>query len=449
MGVFDFFRREDPPAAQLRPAAAEPVLELEPAAAAVPEVQAAAGSTVSGHQFAGLDDPALLEYMRGGASTSSGANVNATRALMNMAVLRCMTLISESIGMLPLNLLSRDDKKEHLKDHPVYRLLRRKPNGWQTPYEFKSGMQLKVLTHGDAYARVVWSRGRPLQLIPLDPTRVTPRLGDDFQMVYRYQRPDGGWLDLPAREVLHLRDLSANDVSGLSRLKLAREAIGLALQTERAAATLFKNGMMASGALSAPGKLSPEVVGRLKTSMSEQYSGAENAHRWMVLEEGLKPEKWATTATDAQHIENRNHQIEEIARAFGVPRPLLMMDDTSWGSGMETLGIFFVQYSLQHWFTVWEEGVARTLLSEEEMDDMQPKFNERALMRGTLKDQGEFFTKALGAGGQAPFMAQNEVRDLLDMPRSNDPAADQLRNPMTQKPPGADPRKPDEPPVPA
>ncbi|PRC93079.1 phage portal protein [Solimicrobium silvestre] len=393
-----------------------------------PEAQSRPQASV-GQLFDGLDDPDLLAFMRNGGGTASGAYVTASKALQNMALLRCVTLISESIGMLPLNLIERGDEKKYATTHPLYRLLKSRPNQWQTAYEFKSLMQLRLLLHGNAYARIIRSRDQIIQLIPIDPALVTPKLDDQWNMQYHYQRKNGETLILPASEIFHLRDLSDDGIVGLSRVKLAREAIGIALQAEKAAARLFKNGVMAGGALSSPDKLSDEAYTKLQASV-EAKAGADNAGRWMILEEGLKAEQFANTAADAQHIENRNHQIEEIARAMGVPRPLLMMDDTSWGSGIEQLGIFFVQYSLQHWFTVWEQATERSLLTPEECGKYFIKFNERALLRGTLKDQADFFTKALGSGGQQPFMTANQVRELLDMSKDKSKHADELGTPL-------------------
>lgn len=430
MGVKDLFRRFGASAAPERPAEAVDLPAPE-------RVQASA----QGKQFSGLDDPELLEYMRNGAGTASGEYVTAHNALRNMAVLRSVSLYAESIGMLPVNLVEKGDAKKIATAHPAHRLLKVKPNTWQTPYEFKSQMEANVMVHGRAYARVIRSRGRPLYLIPLDPQRVTPELTDDWTMVYKWQRKDGGQIELAASDVLHLRDLSLDGIEGMSRVKLAGEAIGLALQAEKAAARLFRNGVMAGGAISAPNQLSDKAYKNINDSLESKYAGAGNAHKWMVLEEGMKAEKWTNTASDDQHIENRNHQIQEVARAFGIPRPLLMMDDTSWGSGIEQLGIFFIVYGLQHRFTSWEQATGRVLLDESEQDNVHFKFNERALLRGTLKDQADFFAKASGAGGHAPWMSQNEVREVSDLPRSLDPAADRLRNPMTQ------PSKPNEPPA--
>lgn len=431
MGVFDFLRRGDSLEAQPSPNQ-EASGQAEKS---MPRAEAPGGTT-----FEGLGDPAFLEFMRGGVA---GEYVHGIKAMRNMAVLRSLSLISESIGMLPINLMERGPAKRVADDMDAHRRMKLRPNGWQTPYEFKSGLQLNTLVHGNGYARVIWSRGKPLHLIPMESDRVQAKLTDDWRMAYKYTRPDGGVIELEQREVFHLRDLSADGELGMSRVKLAKEAISLSLQAQKAAARLFSHGVMAGGAIEVADALSDKAYERMRGSLDTDHAGAENAGKWMLLEEGAKAAKWASTAVDAQHNEQRSHQIEEVARAFGVPRPLLMMDETAWGSGIEQLGIFFVQYGLQHWFTAWEQAAARVLLSEAEQDRYFFKFNERALMRGTLKDQADYFAKSLGAGGQAPWTTTNEVRDLADMPRSNDPEADKLRNPMTQP---KTQRKDDEPP---
>jgi HK97 family phage portal protein len=392
---------------------------------------AAQASTSGGKTSTVLNDPLFLEYLRG-SETSSGEYVTTSKALENMGLLRCVSLISESIGMLPLNLVERGDEKAYATDHAVHNVLKNKPNEFQGPFKFKSTMQVRLLLHGNAYARIIWRGNTLVRMIPLDSRKVTPKMNDDFTVRYEYQRPDGGILTLGARDVFHLADLAEDEhgLIGLSRVKKAREAIGLALQAQKAAGRIFKNGVMAGGALYHPAKLDDQQFKNIADSLENRYAGADNAHRWMVLEDGMKAEKWANSAADSQHIENRNHQIEEIARAFGVPRPLLMMDDTSWGSGIEQLGIFFVQYGLQHFFNIWEDEIALKLLSDPERAKYYAKFNERALLRGTLKDQAEFFAKALGSGGSAPWMKPNEVRDLQDLSKSNDPAAESLQSPL-------------------
>ena len=380
--------------------------------------------------FSGLDDPRMMEYIRNGIS--GVMRIDGNKALANMALFRCITLISQSIGMLPLNLMRNDDSRETQSEHPVSKLLKRKPNAWQSAYEFKTLLQGWVLQYGNGYARIIRVHNRILQLIPMHPERVAVEQNPDWTLVYKYTRADGGVVELPAQDVLHIRDFSDDGIIGVSRIKLAKKALGIAFDSEEAASRVFKDGVMAGGALSSPNELSDKAYNRLDQSLREKHSGAANAGKFLILEEGLKAEKWANSAVDAQLLENRNHQIEEIARLFGVPRPLLMMDDTSWGSGIGELGIFFVKYGLLPWFTLWEQALQRCLLTDKEQDQLMFKFNPGALLRGSLKDQADFFTKALGAGGTQPWMTQNEVRDVSDLPKSSDVTADSLRNPMTQ-----------------
>ncbi|WP_087686800.1 phage portal protein [Pandoraea sp. PE-S2R-1] len=425
MGWLDFVRGERAPEAPAR--LAEPTLErtFAPVRAASPP----------GEAFDGLNDPRLLEYIRNG-ELNGGVAGREAKALRNMAVLRCVTLISQSIGMLPLNLIANDDTKQTQTDNPAHRLLKYRPNDWQTPIEFKSLMQLRALLDGQSFARAIWSGTKPIRLIPMDRGSTTPRLTEAWQMVYDYTTPAGQVVTLPAREVFHLRDLSLDGVNGLSRPKLSREALELAEHAERAASRTFRTGVMAGGAIEFEKDLSDDAYKRLKESLAENHTGAENAGSWMLIEEGGKSKQFTATAVSAQQIETRNHQIEEVARMYGVPRPLLMMDDTSWGSGIEQLAIFFIQYGLSPWFVSWEQASERLFLPENMLGKLVFKFNEAALLRGTLSDQASFLSKALGAGGHSPWMKQNEVRETLDLPRVDDPVADQLRNPMTQQPKG-------------
>lgn len=411
MGVLDFFRLTGWAGAKSRP-----------------NIRAEDSSGTSGVTVIDFQSPEFLEFVRYG-ETGGGYR----HALRNVACLRAVSLISNSIGRLPLNLIHDTPEKELASDHPAYRLVKRKPNEWQTPYEFKSLLQTHALLDGNGYARVIRSGSRPVRLIPMELGTCEPRLSSDWRMEYEWTAPDGARHILKSSEVFHLRGLSTDGIKGLAPVRLANEAIQLALSAQRAAARVFETGNMAGGALEFDKELSQSAYDRLRQSLEERHGGAENAGKWMLVEEGGKAVKFASTSADAQQIENRNHQIEEVARLYGVPRPLLMMDDTSWGSGIEQLAIFLVQYTLAPWMTAWEQALARVLLSEKETEALQFKFNERALLRGSLKDQAEFMAKALGAGGQSPWMTQNEVREVTDLPRSSDKQADLLRNPMTQK----------------
>lgn len=422
MGISDFFRRRSAPADKV---------ELH-------------ASSVGG-VFLGFDDPRLAELMRSGDASSSGATVNVESAMRNTSLFRAVSLISYAIGMLPLQLIN-EQTKEKATEHPLYRLLHREPNNYQTAFDFRTLMQLRALVKGNAYALIIRSknvrtnRNKIVQLVPLDPDKVTIQQNDDWSVSYTYRPSQGAARVYKGQEVFHLRGLSLDGLSGLSIVKQARDAIGLSISAELAAGRLFKNGAFVGGMLKHPGKLSDPAFERLKQSMAEK-EGAENAGKTLIGEEGLEWVSIGQNARDAQLIEVRKMQVEEIARVTGVPRPLLMVDETSWGSGIEALGRFFVQYALGPWFEAWQQAAERSLLDGDEKDLFSVKFNPAALLRGSTKDQADFFAKALGAGGAPGWMSQNEVRSINDMPETADGDA-VSKGAMGAKPTNGDPDVP-------
>lgn len=407
MGLFDMFRRALSTDTASRPSAMD-----------------------SEAHWVDLADPRLASFMRDG-ETGSGVSVSSDAALRNMAVFRCVDIIASTIGMLPLYLMRKgaDGQVEPAEDHPLYDLLLHRPNAWQTGHQFRSHMQTSALMDGNSFALIVRSTRRVAALVPLESRLVTVRQNADWTLTYRYQKPTGGWVDYPGDDILHIRGLSRDGILGLSRTKVAREAIGLALQAEQAAARVFRNGMLVGGVMTHPAKLSDTAFARLQASLHERYVGTENAHKSMLLEEGMTYKEIASTTASTQNVETRNLQIEEVARAFGVPRPLLMQDSTSWGTGIEQLAILFVRFGLAPWFTAWEGEANVKLLTPVERRTLYADFDERELLRGSMADQANYFSAALGAGGHAPFMSQNEVRDNLGLSRHRD--GDTLTNPMT------------------
>jgi HK97 family phage portal protein len=247
-------------------------------------------------------------------------------------VLRCVDVLASSHAMLPTRLVDQTTM-EDATDHPLYELIRWQPNDQHTAFEFYHLMDVRRLLHGNAYAVVIRGvGGRPIALQPIDPLSVTVQQMPDWSLKYMISLPGGRSTEWPAADMLHVRDLSINGIIGEGRAKLAAEALRVARKAEVAQSRIFENGMMSGGTLSHPQKLGPVAYARLQDSMESRYAGVDNAGRWILLEEGMKAERFSMTGQEAQTVEARNHQIEEVARAFGVPRPFLMMDDTSWGS---------------------------------------------------------------------------------------------------------------------
>lgn len=379
-----------------------------------------------------LDDPALPAFMRDGRVGVAGVAINERRAIRNSTFHRAMSLISGSMGMLPIHLMRRmpDGTTEKAKDHPLFNVLHRKANSYQTASQFKSYMQLMAMLDGNAFALKIKSRGAVRQLIPLPRRSVKPKLSDDFNLTFEYTRPNGGPVILAQDDVFHFRaPMSLDGLCGVSLVDVCVDTLGIAAKAQSAAARLLTKGTMARGALEAPNTLGEEAIRLLKESLRDNYAGTDADDDWMILEEGLKAKLFASTARDSQLRELMQAEAEEIARFSGVPRPLLMFDETSWGSGIEQLGLYFVTYCLMMWFVIWEEAIWMCLLNPSEQENLYAKVNEGALLRGSLKDQADFFAKSLGAGGGYGWNTQNEVRGHFDQNPQND--GDDLPRPGT------------------
>jgi HK97 family phage portal protein len=356
----------------------------------------------------GINEPKFKDFIRAGQSAYGGSIAD---ALKNPAVHRCVTLISGAIGMLPAQLV---DKKTRVKqeDHPLCDILEFEPNDFQTPFQFKQQMQAWMLTHGYAVALKIKSLGRVLMLIPINPDLVRIEMSDTWKLRYHIRRDEKSKeVVYSSEDVLHLMAFSFDGMNGLSIVKLAALEIELAKETENAALRAFKNGMMVGGYLQHPTTITAQAHQNLQNSLQEKYQGSDNSGKWMILEEGMKAEKMANSLSESQHLETANRIKENLSLRFGVPRPFLNLDDTSWGSGIVQLMMMFRTNGLAPYFTVWEEALARSCLTKPERRKYAVDFDERELLRGSPKEQAEFMAKAAGSGGHKPWMTSNELRE--------------------------------------
>jgi HK97 family phage portal protein len=362
-----------------------------------------------------MSEDELRDFLRIGGSMSSmsGAVVNETTAMRVAAAWRCVQIISGAVAILPVDLIRRVDENRRAPavGHSLRRVLTVKPNHWQTSSEFRRMMQSHLLLRGNAYALKGMS-GRDLEsLIPLHPDRVSVEQQPDMSLLYRVTLKNGGYRRYSQREILHLRGMSLDGITGLSVLSHAREALGLALQAERAGANLFTKGALAGGVLQHPNKLSADAFERLKASW-QQTAGAEHAGETKILEEGMNYQQLSISSRDAQFLENRDFQRYDIAMFFGVPPHMLGATEkqTSWGSGIEQQGIAFVTYTLNDWLVTWQESIKRDLLQEGEWESLDVRFYTQGLLRGDFKARWDGYVKALQWGVYSP----NEVRRLED-----------------------------------
>lgn len=354
-------------------------------------------------------DPILAEWF-GGPQTVTGQRVTASTALQVAAVYACVRILAESVASLPLLLYRRrpDGGKDRATDHPLYPLLHDAPNRSQTSFEWREMLMGHAALRGNAYAEILPAPGAGVdQLIPRHPDRVQPFRAPDGSLAYRYSEPDGSHRTILAEEMLHIRTLTDDGLSGLSPVSLHREAFGLAMATEEHGARLFTNGTQLGGILQHPGKLSAESAKRLRESWEARYAGVSNAHRTAILEEGMTWAKVGMTAEDAQFLESRAFQLEEIARIFRVPVVMLQHGDkTSTYASAEQFFLSFVVHSLTPWLTRWEQALNRALLGIG--SDYFFSFLVEGLLRGDIKSR----YAAYAIGRQWGWLSANDVRAM-------------------------------------
>lgn len=354
----------------------------------------------------------LEDVMRAGDLTASGAAVTPDTAMRVAAVYACVRIRASVVANMPLHIKRRINERtrEDASDDPLWKIFRRKPNRWQTPSQFKRMLQTHLLLRGNAYAMIVASRGRVMELLPLHPDRVECRQNDDLSLTYIYTRKDGRRITLAQNEVFHLVGLTLDGVHGVSVIKYARETIGLSLTMENHGATVFKNGARVSVVLKHPEKLGKEGLEFLRASLDDYRAGGESDGKALILEEGMSTEQLAMNAEDAQWIESRQFGRTEICMFFGVS-PHMIGDtsgNTQLGSSIDSQTQSFVTFSAEDDLTTWEETINRLIPDE---SDLYAKFNRAALVRGDIKARWDAHVKALQWGVSSP----NEIRALEDM----------------------------------
>ena len=364
----------------------------------------------------GLD---VLRAFLQGSNTASGQAVTAERALGVSVVLRCATLLGNGCAQIPFKLYQsnpEETKRTVVKNHPVARLMRRRPNGWMTPSEWRRTMTmhaaladfgLSIITRG--------SDGRPLELLPVRPDWVeSPKQHDDWSLTYKVRWPDGTSTDLEQRDVFVLRGPSWDSVKGLGAVRYAREAIGLRMAVDQSQAKLFANGARPGGILTAKAPLTEDQRKVLKAAWTDMHGGVGNAGKTALLEGDLSFQQLALDNTDADTMKLRSQQVEEICAAFGV-FPQMVGHNGDSSPTFASAEQFFVQHvvhTLMPWHVAWEEAAATQLLTDaEDEDGLYFNFVVQALLRGTAKDRAEFLKMMVDMGAMNP----NEVRALEEL----------------------------------
>ena len=344
--------------------------------------------------------------------TTSGKAVNERTAMQTSAVYACVRILAESVAGLPLHVFERtaNGSKSTKPSHPLYRLLHDEPNREMTSFVFRETLMSHLLLWGNAYAQIIRDgRGFPIALYPLLPDRMAVDRNESGELVYTYQS-DKGQVKLRRENVLHIPGLGFDGLIGYSPIAMAKNAVGLALATEDYGATFFANGANPGGVLEHPGVIKPEQADRLRERWQSQFGGA-NAHKVAVLEEGLKFHQMSIPPEQAQFLETRKFQINEIARIFRVPPHMVGDLEKSSFSNIEQQSLEFVKYTLDPWVVRWEQSLQQALILPSEKATIFIKFNLDGLLRGDYQSRMQGYSTGIQNG----FMSVNDVRGLEDM----------------------------------
>tara|TARA_R110002096_G_scaffold187982_1_gene367714 strand:+ start:3236 stop:4870 length:1635 start_codon:yes stop_codon:yes gene_type:complete len=344
----------------------------------------------------------------GTSSNVGGVKVTNETAFTFSAVYAAIRVLAESVASLPVNVYERGDKgKRRAYDHPYYALLHDAPSPEQTAFSFFETMMGHVLSWGNAYAELVRDgRGEVREIYPIPPQKIRIQRIDG-QLVYFYET-NGGTVALPYGDVLHIAGLGFDGLQGYSPVHMARTAIGLGKAAEEFGAAFFGNAAKPSGILSHPGHLSPEAMARLRESWNAMHSGPKAVGRVAIMEEGMKFEPISINPEDAQFLQTRKFQIEEIARIYRVsPMHLQDMSRATY-SNFEHAMLAFYQDTLRPWVVKWEQEIKRKMFSG---GRYFAEFNISAMLRGDTTTRFE----AYRMGREAGFMSVNEIRAMENM----------------------------------
>ena len=355
-----------------------------------------------------------------GGSTS-GKAVTERSAMQMTAVYSCVRILAEAIAGLPLHLYryTPDGSKVKAVDHPLYLLLHDEPNPEMSSFVFRETLMTHLLLWGNAYAQIIRNgKGEVVALYPLMPNRMSVDRDKHGQLYYTYTRAsdeaptmNGMTVLLPPSDVLHIPGLGFDGLVGYSPIAMAKNAIGLAIATEEYGAKFFANGAAPSGVLEHPGTI--KDPSRVREAWMSQFGGSANSGKVAVLEEGMKYTPISISPEQAQFLETRKFQINEIARIFRIPPHMVGDLEKSSFSNIEQQSLEFVKYTLDPWVIRWEQSIQRSLLNSEEKKKYFAKFNLEGLLRGDYQSR----MNGYAIGRQNGWMSANDIRELENLDR--------------------------------
>lgn len=367
-----------------------------------------------------MSDPRFAEIIHNGYGlTAAGEHVNEWTAMGSTAVFRAVSIIANTIAGLPLKSYRTDPATGQRTQ--INSILDDPAAQWYTPFEWAQLVMTHLVLHGNSYLLHIYGgAGQLVALFPVHPemVQVTWKRDKDGQAYRNYcftwsqLGPNGDTsetrINYTSDDVTHIMGLSTDGLRGVSPLRAGRNAIATGLAADKTAAKVFANGIMVSALAAVPG-ISREQRDQLSTDLNARLTGRDNAGKIAVINAAASLSPWTVNAEDAQFLESRQFQIEEIARMFGVPKTLLAQDGAStWGSGMSELDKFMAKYTFTGYTRAIEDRLSALLYGS----PRHCEFDYAGLYRGTPDEESASLISLVASG----ILTIDEARAIKNLP---------------------------------
>lgn len=362
-----------------------------------------------------LRDPALVKMFGQGEDTSAGVDVNEKSAMTVSTVFACVRTISGSKGQSFVTMQEnrKDGRKVAAESHPVHDLLLHEPNPEMSAFTFHETLQNHALTWGDGYAEIEWGTDNlPFALWPIHPQRVRPGRKPNGGVAYTVtadastgEEEDQQERVIDSKDMFHVHGIGDDGLRGYPIVQHAREGIGLAMGAERFGGSLFGQGLNPCGVLEYPGELSEQAQHNLRESIENRHRSLVNAHRLMVLEEGMTFKQTSLPPEDAQFLQSREFQVVEICRWFDMPPHMVRDLSRATFSNIEHQTLEFLIFTMGPWFARWNAEYRRKLLTREERNRFSFVHDTSYLLKADRKTRYESYAVGRNAG----FLSVNDI----------------------------------------
>lgn len=365
-----------------------------------------------------IEDPnvpityAQLSEIISGGPTESGEYIGPRTSLKIIAVLACVQVISRAIARMPLITYERTaGGRQRATGHPNYELLKMRPNPDMSSFTFRQTLIANTLLWGNGYAEIVRRRdGSRQALIPIESERVSP-FRENGELMYRVLPASGSRGQSPVtllkRDMLHVVGLTLDGVVGMSVIEHARTTLGASRSRDKFSASFYQNGTKPSGVLKHPQKLSTQAYKNLRESFTEKYTGAANAYKPIILEEGMEFSPTSMPLDDAQFIETHYASIEDVARLFGVPPHKIGHLLRATNNNIEQQSLDFLGDTLAPWIECAEQELNWKMFDEGERERYYAEHLTQVLVQMDAKTRGEWYERMHRIGA----MSDDEIRE--------------------------------------